>query len=201
LLEADSVEGLEQATRRTVLPGDEAHAVKDPVIVHAGGVWHLWASVHPLDIPAHAVRAGRGRHVVRRVDGALPRHLYDLAVQRRIRALLPDVRLIAALRDPVERAHSNLAHLRGADLEPEPDFGTALALEAGRIADGWAQFWHYAAAGRYGEQLDHLFRSGGADLPVPSRYQRAVSVQAGRHRMNLGMSTTALRLITAVTAR
>lgn len=56
VLEADSVEGLAQATRRTVLPGDEGHAVKDPVIVYSGGRWHLWASVHPLDVPAHEDR-------------------------------------------------------------------------------------------------------------------------------------------------
>ena len=84
-------------------------------------------------------------------------YLYDRAAQRRIRDLLPAVRLIAVLRDPVERAHSNWAHLRGAGLEPEADFGAALALEPTRIAAGWAHFWHYAAQGRYGEQLEHLY--------------------------------------------
>jgi hypothetical protein len=84
-------------------------------------------------------------------------YLYDRAAQRRIRTLLPDVRLIAVLRDPVERAHSNWAHLRGAELEPEADFGAALDREPSRIAAGWAHFWHYAAQGRYGGQLEHLF--------------------------------------------
>ena len=84
-------------------------------------------------------------------------YLYDRPAQRRIRDLLPDVRLIAVLRDPVERAHSNWAHLRGAGLEPEADFGAALALEPTRIAAGWAHFWHYVAQGRYGEQLEHLY--------------------------------------------
>jgi hypothetical protein len=36
---------------RVVLPGDADTAVKDPVIVRDGDVWHLWASVHPLDDP------------------------------------------------------------------------------------------------------------------------------------------------------
>ena len=36
---------------RTVLPGSATTAVKDPVIRHDGGQWHLWASVHPLDDP------------------------------------------------------------------------------------------------------------------------------------------------------
>lgn len=101
-------------------------------------------------------------------------YLYDRDAQRRIRSLLPDVRIIAVLRDPVERAHSNWAHLRGAGLEPEPDFLTALEREAGRIADGWAQFWHYAAASRYGEQLDHLFTLFPRDQVLLLRYRELV---------------------------
>ena len=84
-------------------------------------------------------------------------YLYDRDAQARIRKLLPDARLVAVLRDPAERAHSNWVHLRDAGLEPEADFATALDREPGRIAAGWAHFWHYAAQGRYGEQLDHLF--------------------------------------------
>jgi hypothetical protein len=51
LLEAGSVAGLATATPRTVLPGNDAVAVKDPVLRHDGERWHLWASVHPLDDP------------------------------------------------------------------------------------------------------------------------------------------------------
>ncbi len=56
VLEADTVEDLAGAERRTVLPGDSTHAVKDPVVVLDGGRWHLWASVHPLDVPDHEDR-------------------------------------------------------------------------------------------------------------------------------------------------
>jgi hypothetical protein len=55
-LEADTLEGLPDAPRRTVLPGDADHAVKDPVVVLDGGRWNLWASVHPLDVPNHEDR-------------------------------------------------------------------------------------------------------------------------------------------------
>jgi hypothetical protein len=51
LLEADSPAGLADATARTVLPGSDTAAVKDPVVRHDGQQWHLWASVHPLDDP------------------------------------------------------------------------------------------------------------------------------------------------------
>jgi hypothetical protein len=56
VLEADSVEELADAPRRTVLPGDERHAVKDPVLLLRDGRWHLWASVHPLELPHHEDR-------------------------------------------------------------------------------------------------------------------------------------------------
>jgi hypothetical protein len=48
VMEADDPASFDPATRRTVLPGDDVTAVKDPVIMHRDGIWHLWASVHPL---------------------------------------------------------------------------------------------------------------------------------------------------------
>src|SRR3954453_3663754 len=39
-------------------------------------------------------------------------YLQDRAAHRRIAAALPDARLVAVLRDPVDRAHSNWTHLR-----------------------------------------------------------------------------------------
>jgi hypothetical protein len=47
-MEAADPGSFDPATRRTVLPGDETTAVKDPVIMHHDGTWHLWASTHPL---------------------------------------------------------------------------------------------------------------------------------------------------------
>ncbi|MGZ4593766.1 MAG: hypothetical protein ACXV3C_07855 [Actinomycetes bacterium] len=52
LLEAATPEGLATAVPRTVMPGSERLAVKDPVIVRHEGRWHAWASCHPLDDPA-----------------------------------------------------------------------------------------------------------------------------------------------------
>src|SRR3954471_3920267 len=47
---------------------------------------------------------------------ATPFYLYDLAAHDRIKSLVPDVRLIILLRDPVDRAHSNWTHLWNAGL-------------------------------------------------------------------------------------
>ena len=88
---------------------------------------------------------------------ATPFYLYDLAAQQRIAREVPDAKLILMLRDPVDRAHSNWAHLWGAGLEKEGDFLTACRLEDARRAAGWADFWHYIAQGRYGEQIENLF--------------------------------------------
>jgi len=89
---------------------------------------------------------------------ATPFYLYDLAAHDRIQALVPAARLIVLLRDPVDRAHSNWTHLWNAGLEPEADFLTACYAEPERKAAGWADFWHYISLGRYGEQLEHLYK-------------------------------------------
>jgi hypothetical protein len=87
-----------------------------------------------------------------------PFYLWDRAAHRRIRAAVPGVRLIAVLRDPVERAYSNWAHLWSAGLEPCGDFVEACGREPQRIFEGWAPFWRYLELGRYGEQLSDLLR-------------------------------------------
>ena len=51
LIEAADPAGFDPSASRVVLPGDATLAVKDPVIVQHAGLWHLWASVHPLDDP------------------------------------------------------------------------------------------------------------------------------------------------------
>jgi hypothetical protein len=48
LVEAAAPDALDPGARQVLLPGDSAHAVKDPVILQHEGRWHLWASVHPL---------------------------------------------------------------------------------------------------------------------------------------------------------
>ncbi|MGW0805998.1 hypothetical protein [Nonomuraea sp. NPDC002799] len=54
VLEADDPAAFDPGSRRTVLPGDQKTGVKDPVIVRRGGMWHLWASCHPLADPEEA---------------------------------------------------------------------------------------------------------------------------------------------------
>jgi len=88
-----------------------------------------------------------------------PFYLWQTGAHERIaRTLRPDVKLIAVIRDPVDRAFSNWTHLWADGLEPEADFLAACKDEPRRAAAGWAPFWRYLELGRYGEQLAHLFR-------------------------------------------
>jgi hypothetical protein len=112
---------------------------------------------------AHSVQ----EHVWRREDyealwperpGALrgestPFYLSDHAALDRIATAVPDARLVAVLRHPVDRAYSNWAHLWADGLEPLSDFLAACADEERRAAEGWAPFWRYLGLGRYGDQL------------------------------------------------
>ncbi len=84
-------------------------------------------------------------------------YLGDPRAHLRIHSLVPDAKLVAVLRDPVDRAHSNWSHLRSAGLEPEGDFPRACMLGEGRVAEGWGPFWNYLELGRYGAQLTHLY--------------------------------------------
>lgn len=80
-------------------------------------------------------------------------HLHDAQTPRRLKAAVPDVRLVAVLREPVTRAYSVFSHLVRNGREPAASFAEALALEDEQIAAGWEHIWHYTRMGRYAEQL------------------------------------------------
>jgi hypothetical protein len=103
-----------------------------------------------------------------------PFYLYSTAAQRRIREQVPGAKLIVVLRDPVERAHSNWTHLWSAGLDPVGDFVQACAEEERRIEAGWAEFWHYTALGRYGEQLKHLYELFPREQVLVFRYRSLI---------------------------
>ena len=133
-----------------------------------------------------------------RLGEATPFYLYDLAAHVRIRRLVPDVRLVLLLRDPVDRAHSNWTHLWNAGLEPEADFLTACRAEHQRKADGWADFWHYLSLGRYGRQVQHLFEVFPREQVLLLRYRElkdAPTATLDRVCDFLGVRTGELRAI------
>ncbi len=56
VLEASDPAAFDSKSARTILPGDAATAVKDPVIRHDEDGWHLWLCCHPLEISDDADR-------------------------------------------------------------------------------------------------------------------------------------------------
>jgi len=121
--------------------------------------------------PTRAARAIR-RH---RTSGAVvgetsPYYLFHPAAAGRVQETAPEVRLIAILREPVSRAHSNYWDRVVAGTEDLPTFEKAIEAEQSRIADvtnAWLMdpthysFQHdhhtYLARGRYAEQLQAYF--------------------------------------------
>ena len=87
------------------------------------------------------------------VGEASTSYLYDPGAAERIRRFRPDMRMIALLRDPVDRAWSAWSMARRQGLEPL-DFAGAVAAEPERIAGGWGYLWRYADVGRYAEQIE-----------------------------------------------
>jgi hypothetical protein len=108
-----------------------------------------------------------------------PFYLYRLDAQLRIRTLVPHARLIIVLRDPIERAHSNWAHLWSAGLEPIGDFVEACRAEEQRMAAGWADFWRYKDLGRYGRQIEQLYTVFPADQVFMIRYREMIEDPPG----------------------
>ena len=103
-----------------------------------------------------------------------PFYLYDRAAHRRLVADVPDVKVVVVVRDPVDRAYSNWAHLRADGLEPEADLAAAVRAEHRRVEAGWAPFWHYRGLGSYGAQLRDLYRHVPRDRVFLLRYRQLV---------------------------
>lgn len=111
----------------------------------------------------------RGVSNEKAIGEASPWYLYSLRAPGRIKYHVPDARLIAILRDPVERAYSQFLHFVRDGREPITDFVQALDseemrvrknLEAGYVTDRGAsgayigRGFYYAQLRRYFELFD-----------------------------------------------
>jgi hypothetical protein len=84
-------------------------------------------------------------------------YLYHPDAAERIFQAIPRVKLIAVLRNPIERAFSSYLHTKRDGREPEATFAAALADEPRRIAANWGHLWHYRSVGFYGRQLRRYY--------------------------------------------
>ncbi len=93
----------------------------------------------------------------RAIGEASPRYLRTPDAPARSAALLPEVRLVAILRDPVERAHAAYLGLRRDGLEPAATFEEALRDEERRIREGWP-LAALVGAGLYHRHLSRYYK-------------------------------------------
>jgi hypothetical protein len=86
-------------------------------------------------------------------------YLYIPRASERIRHYIPEVKLIAIVRNPVERAYSAFLHLTRDRMEPLKDFACALRAEKERIRSNWGPIWHYKQVGFYYAQLKRYYET------------------------------------------
>lgn len=88
---------------------------------------------------------------------ASPLYLYFERAPKRIHHHIPNAKLIAVLRNPVDQAFSHFLYAKRQVLEPLEDFSAALSQELKRIDDHWQPMFHYSQFPRYHEQLSRYF--------------------------------------------
>lgn len=112
-------------------------------------------------LPSSSVRARQARRVSAPVitGEASPYYLFHPAAAERAARLLPEAKIIAVLRDPVQRAYSHWKERRRENLE-HLDFVAALAAEDARIGDAEVRLRSHPAAYSYAhEQLSYARQS------------------------------------------
>ncbi len=99
------------------------------------------------------------------LGGANAQLLYFSQAARRIQEYNPRMKLIAVLRNPIDRAYSAYWFARSRGTEKSPSFEEALAKEAERARRGYTERAEltYLGHGRYGEQLAHYCSTFGRD--------------------------------------
>lgn len=100
---------------------------------------------------------------------ATPEYLLDPRAPRRMAELIPEVKLIASLRNPVDRAYSQFQMNRREGIEPVELFSDALSLEDARFGTpqerrratrqrpSMAKWTHYLRRGHYADALSDWF--------------------------------------------
>jgi hypothetical protein len=91
------------------------------------------------------------------IGEASPYYIYYPLAAERMHHYVPDIKLIAILRNPVDRAFSNYLMTIRDRAEPLKDFQAALAAELDRIKDNWGPKWHYKNQGFYYQQLQPYY--------------------------------------------
>lgn len=91
------------------------------------------------------------------IGEASPWYLYCPSAAESIRRRIPNVKIIAILRNPVDRAFSSYLHVLR-DGRETLDFEDGLRAEKERVEAGWEYIWHYRRVGFYARQVERFLR-------------------------------------------
>ena len=101
----------------------------------------------------HLFRGGSGKKAIGEASHS---YLYEPGAAAEIRRYIPEARLIAILRNPIDRAYSHFLHMVQTGTEPLDDFEQALREEEVGIHKE-RTFQDYIGRGLYYDQLERYF--------------------------------------------
>jgi hypothetical protein len=91
------------------------------------------------------------------IGEASPMYLYSPEAPGRIKHYIPEARLIAILRNPVDRAYSSFLQRVQKGQEPLSDFAQTLRDEENRVRNNWAPRWQAKRIGFYYAHLKRYY--------------------------------------------
>lgn len=142
-------------------PRKEPHflAIEDGVFTSVGGYKNPMRTIRTHPLPVHREEEYTAlfeEATTEKIVGeASPLYLYSRGTPERIARRYPDARIIAILRNPVDRAYSQFMHHVRDTFEWTRDFEKAFYGESERLKKG--PFWHYRRMGYYHPQLKRYF--------------------------------------------
>lgn len=165
--------------------------------------WHQGERWYRAFFPTTAQMTARPKGVRPVTGEASPYYLFHPAVPARVHALLPGVRLIALLRDPIDRAYSqynfyvakgyerrSFAEALAAERRDEVVAGITEQTVEARRANGRYRYPFYLARGMYAEQLQRwlaLFPREQLDVHDSSRFFRQTQSVVTAVQRHLGL--------------
>jgi len=91
------------------------------------------------------------------IGEACPLYLYSEKAPHRIHHYIPDVKLIAILRNPIDQAFSHFLYAKRQMLEPLNDFTSALNAQDERKRKRWQPLFQYSQFPKYYQQLQRYY--------------------------------------------
>ena len=91
------------------------------------------------------------------IGEASPAYILNEMAPNLIKELIPDVKIVAILRQPIDRAYSNFLHAKRDKREPIDDFETAFEKEEERIKNNWSPLYYYKSQGYYFHLLSRYY--------------------------------------------